>query len=53
MSEMFLQNSLNNIFNNITETNTELPQWINIIDKKKSNNKSAFINNNTNTKNIY
>ena len=40
----FLQNSLNNIFSNITETNTELPQWINIIDKKKSDSKSAFIN---------
>ena len=38
MSNLFLQNSLNNIFNTITETNTDLPQWINIIDGKKNNN---------------
>jgi hypothetical protein len=37
MSDLFLQNSLNKIFNTETETNLELPQWINIVDHKKDN----------------
>ena len=38
MSDLFLQNSLNNIFDTVTEANNELPQWINIIDIKKNDN---------------
>ena len=49
MANLFLQNSLNNIFDTITETNTELPQWINIIDKKIINNDNK-INNDNNKK---
>jgi len=51
MSNLFLQNSLNNIFDTVTETNAELPQWINIVDIKK-NDSSVFMGQQGGSKNI-
>lgn len=33
MSNIFLKNELNNIFDTITESNVSLPQWINVVEK--------------------
>ena len=45
MSNLFLQNTLNNIFDTVTESKTELPQWVNIIDYNVSetHNKASTV----------
>lgn len=42
MSNIFLKNELNNIFDSATESNVSLPKWINVIDlANKTNNNTT------------
>ena len=51
MSNLSLENTLNNIFDTVTETNIELPREIRISDKKFKR-KFMTLNDNTNEQKI-
>ena len=46
MSNIFLNNELNSIFETVSESNISLPQWVTIVDKANATNTKESVTNN-------